>query len=119
MEKRLWRQKYTSIPALPCPRCEGKVRVDKSSLAKREAEYSSRNRGGENWTFYDIEKRFVCFMVCDVKWCGEVVAVSGFVSEQEEYVSGDGDNETDVFSYYHPKSMIPGSSTVPDFKKAR
>lgn len=105
MEKRIWRQKYPNIPPLPCPRCGGKVRVDKTSLAERETEYSRRERGGEEWTFYDIEERFVCFMVCDVVWCGEIVAVSGFVSEEEEYVGGE--NDTDVLSYYHPKSMIP------------
>jgi hypothetical protein len=117
MEKHLWRQKYTNIPQLPCPRCEGKVRLDKTSLAERETAYSNRNRGGEDWTFYDVEERFICFLVCDVKWCGEIVAVSGFVSEQEEYVSGETDQEIDVFRYYHPMSMIPAPRPFPVSKK--
>lgn len=49
----------------------------------------------------------MCFLVCEVVWCGEIVAVSGISSEQEEPVYGDVDQETDVFTYYYPKSMIP------------
>lgn len=117
MEKRIWRQKYTSIPPLPCPKCNGKVRLDKSSLVVREAKYSEQRKGEEGWSFHDIEERFVCFMVCDTMWCGEVVAVSGYVAEVEEPVYTQDDMEIDVVTYYYPKSMVPGPKLIPVPKK--
>jgi Domain of unknown function (DUF4145) len=117
MEKRIWRQKYTSIPPLPCPKCNGKVRLDASSLVVREPKYSEQRKGEEGWSFNDIEQRFVCFLVCNTMWCGEVVAVSGYVAEVEEPNYTEDDVEIDVVNYYYPKSMVPGPKVIPISKK--
>jgi hypothetical protein len=56
-------------------------------------------------------------LVCRQRWCGEVVAISGHVTEEEEPVYGEHESSTDVFTYYHPKSMVPAPPLFPVSKK--
>ncbi|MBY5535924.1 DUF4145 domain-containing protein [Rhizobium leguminosarum] len=107
MEKYRWKSQYSVLPSLPCPRCKGTVRLDKDSLSHREPQYSQSARYNEHWHYYDVDKRFTCFLVCDQRFCGEVVAVSGIVGHDVEIVNGEDGPETEYPEFYYPKSMVP------------
>ncbi|MBB3388929.1 hypothetical protein FHT82_001652 [Rhizobium sp. BK275] len=107
MEKYRWKSQYSILPSLPCPRCKGTVSLDKNSLSVREPQYSHSARNREDWHYYDVDQRFICFLVCDQRFCGEIVAVSGVVGHDVEIVDGEDGPETEYPSFYYPKSMVP------------
>lgn len=116
MDRNLWRKSYGSFPKLPCPKCAtGFLKQDQESLQRRETGYSKREHQEAGWDPEWVTERFVCFLVCQGPWCGEVVTVSGYVNhgtqegfdhETEEPISFD---TTD----YVPNSMRPAPPVFP------
>ncbi|WP_052026502.1 DUF4145 domain-containing protein [Rhizobium sp. CF122] len=50
------------------------------------------------------EGRFTCFLICDFRFCGEVVAVSGDYTSREEDIFNP---ETEEYDTYDDKTVVP------------
>jgi len=114
MEKSFWRQSYSAIPALRCPRCaKGSVRVKKDTVQRLEPHHSKINHGNDDWFVHDIVERFTCLMICSASFCGEVVAVTGSVGyEEEPYHDQDGELDYTTNTYFYPRTFFPAPPVI-------
>lgn len=106
MDQNLWRSSFrkSRIPAFSCPECgEGKLELKSGSYQSQEGKhFKDWKKDTDNEDIYEGE-RFICFLVCDIDPCAEIIAVSGAIGTVEEEVQG----HQRLVPALEPKSMYP------------
>lgn len=81
-----WRRLFWKIPSWLCPRCQvASLALDDTSLKIAEPKWSSDAHGHEAWDPDWIDERFACLLICQNRECGEVVALAGKTSHEEDH----------------------------------
>ena len=113
MNEELWRKEFSCddfSPPFPCPSCSSNLQLKKDTLKILETGYSKASRSTPDWEFDWSIQRFVCFLECGNKSCGEVVAVSGETGTQEELIKEE--NTWGIVSTLLPKSFFPAPPII-------
>lgn len=118
INKHLWRSQFSdkAVPKYPCPKCgKGKLVWNKEKYANLEPAYSKRDHDEEGWDPDWISSRFVGFSICDMTFCGEIVAISGSSSVDHEYGWDDaeGTHTDEWVTMLRPSSMTPTPHLFP------
>lgn len=88
MDKDTWLEKFTEFaaPKWPCPSCgTGTLRLVPGSFQFKHSAESARNRAARSWDRGAIEYRFLAWLTCDRRACGESVCVTGFGGVEREF----------------------------------
>lgn len=114
MDETLWRRSFENFPSYGCPRCKGgKLAILTDTLKRVEARYAEQEHNEKGYHPYNDVTRFVCLLQCSRFSCGEVVAVSGDIDADVEYLFGaDGHEEEYTNNKYLPRSMFPAPPVV-------
>lgn len=114
MDNKLWRQYYSALPFFPCPRCTNGRLKSKAKQFHQHQPTHVANALSEMEMQDVSEGRFMCFLVCDFAFCGEVVAVSGNYTSHEEYVYNEDTENHDVHENRHlgVRAMIPAPPII-------
>ncbi|RWX05687.1 DUF4145 domain-containing protein [Rhizobium leguminosarum] len=118
VDRGLWRKSYGSIPRFPCPRCGTGKLVRKGDIVHHEPRHTTLRLEEEGWAGNLSEGRFVCMLLCNRTFCGEVVTVAGTYSSHEHFVPvGEDDDHEAVTDYsYIPYSIRPAPLMIEEPK---
>lgn len=111
MEKKLWYAAFSRDEnrGFLCPQCRTKLELDKTTLKVEATTYSQLERKSDEWDPEWSVERFIVFLRCPEKTCGEIVAVSGHISVEPAYQdNGDWQYE----GMLAPKSMYPAPHII-------
>ncbi len=106
MDKAIWKAFISRdfIPRFRCPTCaEGRLLLNKNELLVRTPYYARRGDPA------DAEGRFVFFLKCDNRVCGEFVSACGITITVGE---ADQDGNFEYFEYLEPIMMSPAPHII-------
>jgi hypothetical protein len=111
VKKSLWKGAINSVgwPFLPCPRCNGNLRMMKDSLKSKIPRYARKDHFDPN-----TPDRFVMLLECANTACGEVVSVAGEVWPDQDVTP---ENELEWVPTYRPYYMRPAPPIIDIPKK--
>lgn len=111
MKKSLWKGALNNVgwPFLPCPRCNGNLRMPKDTLKSKTPRYARTDHFDPN-----TPERFVMLLECANTACGEVVSVAGEVWHDQEVTH---ENELEWVPTYRPYYMRPAPPIIEIPKK--
>ncbi len=110
-DQALWKESFASWPTWPCPLCNSVALAlpkAKGGLLCKETGPSLREHQHEAWDVDWVVKRFAALLECHNPACGQVVAVLGRASvEEEHYYDENGETQTNYEDVYTPISFHP------------
>lgn len=111
MKKNLWRRAFvaSAIPKYPCPRCKDGQLVIDGKLSERQPEWSVRDANDPDTDWLDIIERFHATLVCDNKYCGEIVSIIGTSGPEQDYNEESG---TVYVSTFRPEAIFPAPPMI-------
>jgi len=115
MDRKLWKRSYTSFPRFECPNCvKGTLAEKAGSFQLVEPKHISNDLASEGVEGELANGRFIGFLTCSNKWCGETVCVAGDYETRlhpQYNFEEDRDDSFEVTSYI-PCSMRPAPSVI-------
>lgn len=100
----------SDVPSYVCPTCKkGTLEFDGKSIFVAEPAYSVAMHGEDWWDPEHVIERFTMMLKCNLKKCGEQVAVSGRCSVEEV---PDGDDSWSYESFLVPLFMFPAPPII-------
>lgn len=112
VNKSQWRRLFRELPSWLCPRCQvGSLALDDDSLKISEPKWSSDGHSHDAWEPDWILERFACLLICQNRDCGEVVALGGKTSHEEDH---DWEQQTMHWSRaFVPQAFTPAPPIFP------
>jgi hypothetical protein len=106
VRKELWKDALNKSgwPFLPCPRCNGDLRISEGSLKTRIPRYARSDHFDPS-----APERFSMILECAKPGCGEAVAVAGEVWLEQTH---DEDGSSDWLPTYRPCFMRPAPPII-------
>jgi Domain of unknown function (DUF4145) len=106
LKKALWKSALNKSgwPFLPCPKCEGDLKILEGTLKSRVPRYADKH-------YFDptVPERFVTMLVCAKPGCGEAVALAGEVHHEQSY---DEEGNIEWLPTYQPSFMRPAPPVI-------
>lgn len=105
---------YSEFPAWTCPTCEqGHLVLDKASFQNVETGPSKKAHDHPAWDVEWIENRFAGILICNFANCGELVAIGGSVTVEEQYEQDyDGEIRQIYVDTFEPRFIFPAPPLV-------